>query len=348
MLVGEETTFSSQLLKVFPQISDRIAGSDTKDKFDILLSLTKNDPEEITLLYGVASPSDIAIVIRSIMAGAGGNLTREQKNILCAIAGDVAPDAARDIRSFFRDEDPEVRRMATDAAGKAMAKDVIPDLIGLLQDKEAIVRRSAITAIAALDAKEQTPALIKLLGDQDVHCRRAAIGALGKLGAKEAADKIAAYLSDRETAASALDALIRLGSKELIPKISVLYQRETVLYRETLHALLDLVGADAVADLRGLLKHTSPLMRETAIDGLCHLHAVGATDDIESLLADESVSVRGLAAIAMVELGAKERLLSKGVSNDVVDALRHMVRFDGNNSKRAERTIREIGLADGR
>jgi HEAT repeat protein len=112
----------------------------------------------------------------------------------------------------LKNDEAEVRALASSALGKIGDKRVVQPLCELLKDKEPEVRRAVVNALGKIGDKRVVQPLCELLKDKEPEVRRAVVNALGKLKDQRAIVPLISALKDqnsgvREGAAKALDEL---------------------------------------------------------------------------------------------------------------------------------------------
>jgi putative heme-binding domain-containing protein len=146
----------------------------------------------------------------------------------------------------------DVRAAALDALAErneAKAKDAVAKL---LEDKDARVRRSAAAAAGKLGIPSAREALLKLARDADPAVCRASLDALRRLGERRALPIALAALTNRDTAASALEYIGTLGGPDQAGPLIELAKRDPaaqVLLR-VVRILSTWEGRNGLADAR--------------------------------------------------------------------------------------------------
>jgi HEAT repeat protein len=201
---------------------------------------------------------------------------------------------------------------------------LIPVLIDAARDEREDVRTAAATALrwgpvgdsALIALRDQT--LCRLLSDPDVEVRRAAIGAVEALGSDpRRAECLTARLSDEfpEIRVLAARALLRIDppsapkvGRSLVP---LLADPEPVIDRRLVIEVLVQVEAgtqeEVVAALIPLLAYSDESVRASAIDALRAFgsSASSALPSLWRLFRDKGSGVRGLAGMAILEIGGE-------------------------------------------
>lgn len=129
-----------------------------------------------------------------------------------------------------------VRSHAAAALGRLGDARAIPHLLALADDPEDNVRRSAYGALARLEARDVTPTLVRGLNDEAPIVRMSAAEAIGCSGAVDSIGELQRVLGtdpDPEVRLYAVEALLRLGDKDVAAKVPDVLQG--VSWRVRLH-----------------------------------------------------------------------------------------------------------------
>jgi HEAT repeat protein len=229
------------------------------------------------------------------------------------------------------------------AMGDLDVKDAIPVLKEIVKSGEPGSEPTAVFSLARLGDKEVAADLTVMLKSDVKWHRATAAEFLGKLGAKEAAKDLAALLADTEADVrlKSLLALMALDAKEMAPDVAKLLKDSVPIIRmNAVHALGIWNARDAVAEVTELIKDANQGVRMNAVLSLGRLDARDRASDVEACLQDGNGIVRGVAAIVLVEWGAKARVPAKH-AEDVNAVLKANWGEAYNN--RATAALKELG-----
>jgi HEAT repeat protein len=215
----------------------------------------------------LAALKDDAAGVRAAAAEALGNLP-------------LGADDVDTLLAVLRNRDAGVRAGAARALGKvgAQAKAAVKPLTAAAHDASAPVRQAAVEALGKIgpDAKEAAPALTKAAEEPEL--RKAALTALAQLGpaAHEAAPAVAGVLKGaaKEDRLLALDALAALKPstaaevKEVVPKVTALFEEKEEDVRDKAVEALGKIGKPAVGQLGRLLGNNNAQIRLEAARAL--------------------------------------------------------------------------------
>jgi HEAT repeat protein len=234
----------------------------------------------------------------------------------------------KELISMVRSEDAEISQSAADEIVRLNLKEAIPEVTKLLCDDEGQVRESAIRILVKLESSKPArlrhsggsiQAIAKLVNDSDDDVRVAAILALGRLGAQETIMKIMKLLKNRNVKirSSAVFVLGELNCTKSIPDIIKLLSDEDEWVRGAAVLALGKLGAKTcIPHIVKLMKDENNWVRANTLYALSNLCASDLIPDILKLTADNNRYVRGAAAIALVEMGLKERV-TKELQTDI-------------------------------
>lgn len=279
--------FSDGLLKDFPNISTDLDShkTDATYKFDLLIEMTKTDPDG-RRLHNVTG-EDIGHIIGEALSNNGNGLSVGHKNVICDIAMGQYVFVPLGVPRKGQ------RKKAILGCWQSKVPTALPHVKKLLKDKEAQVRRYAIRAIVEIGSEDVITDIYPFIRDRDKFVVAEVVSALGRMGVTTAIRDMLPFLTDEDSnlREEAVLALGRLGAKEAIPVI------------------------------KQLLTDKEPYVRGYSAAALATLGANDAITDIKKLLNDEYTDVRGWAWIALVELGYREHDPKK-MAGDIVCILR--------------------------
>jgi HEAT repeat protein len=289
-------------------------------------------------------------------------------------------DAAAELGKIATtDPDSGVRISAIEALGKIGANEVVPTLLGLLDDANAHIRSSAVCALGRLVASEQLPRLLQLVSDPSGEVRGSVASVLGQFRANGAVGELERLLDDNYDFArgEALWALGRLAGVEVpsafgeelkdssqsvpadvakvleefnlkgIPaKVVQLLQDENSAIRRSAAFLLAGIGArESIEPLTETLKKEGwQDVRMEIILSLAKPGAKEAMPDIAAFLTDSDAETRGSAAIALSEMGARDKV-SDGSKEDIEHVMVNW-KWRPDYRDRAKAELKGLGVTD--
>jgi HEAT repeat protein len=138
----------------------------------------------------------------------------------------------------------------------------------------------------------------------------AALGAAGGADAASALQWVAAAETNRDVANAAIDALVRLASREDRSATAATHALVSLTaeaaQRDSLIAALALLPVRRIADIARGLAHVSPDVRRTTIAVLSRMQHAEATRWIERALEDPAPPVRVAAVAELRRLGSRK------------------------------------------
>ena len=221
------------------------------------------------------------------------------------------PPVIQLIKDLF-DEDPEVRKSATEALGLlGDPVSVEPLVLAAIHDKRIDVRKAAGESLVRIDRAEARDLLVEALSDEAPNVRRAAAETLGWLGDRAAVTPLVqvALYDDRRTvrlaSADALNQLDPTGAVELL--VDVLENEDPDSRRAAAEALGFLGNRSAIEELALVaLYDDSEDVRQAAIRSLNRLDRDGALELLLDELAADDPESRTAAAETLGILGNRE------------------------------------------
>ena len=167
----------------------------------------------------------------------------------------------RELGRSLKDEDPDVRRNATNALRKIEFKDALPHLRPMIDDPNFDVRVEAALAISRC-APEAAPPLLKekLQKEENFIVQATLISCLGQTAKADVIPLISPFLSseDPRVVSNTIDAMVKLSRKadpELVDRLKDLLQHEDNRVKSTAIRTLWVWGEYSVLDnLRELFK----------------------------------------------------------------------------------------------
>lgn len=244
-----------------------------------------------------------------------------QMSAITALGNIGAKEAAPKLLELLRNKEEMV--WVAEALGKIGAKEAIPDLIILLRDSQSwysqYAQEKAAVSLGQLDAQEAIPDLVNALGSDNKNLRKASVEALEKLNAKEAVLALEKLLTDTDidVRSSTIIALCNLGAKEKAMSEIIKLLKEKG--QETLNA------------------------RCWVIETICKLNIKEAIPSLIELLDDEMEWIRAYAVLALVELGAKDKVPQKNIKDVRFFIARAWTEETQN---RARRALEELGVKE--
>jgi hypothetical protein len=151
--------------------------------------------------------------------------------------------------------------------------------------------------------------------------------------------------ADGDEVSNGLDALVRLGTPEVIPPMVDLIHRG--VDDATLENVVDKLGIvgrpEAIDELSSLLHHRRATVREKAVTALSHIRDNRVRPLLESGLRDSAAAVRAAAARALGETGARQsvELLQRAFERNVPEAAEALGRLGA--VQVAERMLEAVG-----
>jgi HEAT repeat protein len=206
----------------------------------------------------------------------------------------------------LRNENPDKRKMACLALGKAKSIRAVDLLIGALNDKEMIVRECAAEALGEIGDPRAIDALINALKDKQYYVRLEAATALGQIGDVKALEPLIENMDDenqvvREKAAQAIGEICGLGDTCGIDEVGVLLQdlkdqSKGVRWRAS-DALVK-IGRPSVEPLIAMLADKDADIKIRAAKSLGEIGDERALEPLANLLRDKDPDVRDAAGKA--------------------------------------------------
>ncbi|MBI4833927.1 MAG: HEAT repeat domain-containing protein [Planctomycetes bacterium] len=367
--IRKRVKFSDSFLKEFPDIYRDLTKLDASGRFGCLQKITgtnqKDMFEPIKFIYkDKVLNTDIAGLIGEIIQDNIKGVSDKQKQIILSIVSgelyhdplssstdieggwcDIIPEAAPYVIKLLKD-DNYVCAKAAEALGKLGAKEAIPRIKELMNRQNEYVHMCAVVALGRLGAKEIIPDLMKFL--KSGYVRGSVAQALGYLGVKEAIPDIIKLLKDGawDVRWSAVSALGLLNAKESVPEIIKLLEDEHHDVRQCAVKTLEQLGdKEIIPAMRKLLNDKDLYMIGYAVMTLAKLGDKESITKIIRLMGFNYPGyggLRGLFAIALVELGAKDK-----VTQDIVDDINIIaVNWHDGYKSRARAALKELGVSD--
>ncbi|OFZ53780.1 MAG: hypothetical protein A2328_09975 [Bdellovibrionales bacterium RIFOXYB2_FULL_36_6] len=207
---------------------------------------------------------------------------------------------------LIKSSDKEVSYSAGLSLGNVSDKKLVPKLILELKNKDFNVRMCTIQGVAKIKDKRAVPALIKSLDDDNTNIPYYASLALGNIGDERAIPELIARIDKKDGVAIGLS---MFGVSALRP---IMKELDRVFFRvsdQKMNRLIQTIGLikdpNAIEDLKKLLKHKSPSIRQEAIQALGNMGNYSFFDDA---LKDNDAHVR-LAAIEASRKIKDERVI---------------------------------------
>ncbi|MBI4834063.1 MAG: HEAT repeat domain-containing protein [Planctomycetes bacterium] len=286
--------------------------------------------------------------------------------------------ALPEIRKLLTDEEQFIRLGAAQSLGNMDDKDFLPEIRKLLGDSKHLVRVQAIYTLSKLGDKASVNEIRKFLDGEDGRIRAAAVAALAELGDEELLPKAPELLKDKESEVrcAVIEMLGKSGGKKQTAQIrEMLKDTDCSVCITAIEALSKLVDTSSIPEIRKMIKSQDDTVRINAIIGLIKLGDRESITEIHSLIADEDESVRinailecgksgnkdvitelvkhlddkdatkqGVVSIALVELGAKDKV-KKGVIEHVIKISRiQSCVSEWGSRNRAKRALKELGV----
>jgi HEAT repeat protein len=223
----------------------------------------------------------------------------------------------------LRVEDTAVRRRVVQVLGSRSCRGAVPHLLALLEDPDGHVQREAARALGDIGDQVAVAPLIAFLGHSFPDVRLAGVDALIKLGqhGEEAQHLVLKLLEshldsdDQEMVANALRVIARLGSRQVMERLSLSIKDERSQVRcAAVEAVGSIGGAEAVPVLRLVLTDEDAMVRREVVTHLGRIRSPEVVPLLVPMIQDEDlwVRVRVLQSFAGVEhREAKEILLER-------------------------------------
>ena len=240
------------------------------------------------------------------------------------------------VRQKTRDEDSDVRLSATLALRRSAAKESVAEFVERLDDESSDVAENSAKALLELGRREVIPKMVEWLPRRDRYQRPETAGsvlailqpdaaeaavlamldhrdsyersrgatALEKFGLKKHVRRLLPLLSIDEANDEAVDAIVLLDARELIPDLErFLSDPESVWRSAALAALIGLGSAESVASIRKLLDDPDLEIRRTAAIWLGMSKDAESLPRLVSMLGHPVHDLRIAAAAALGNLG---------------------------------------------
>lgn len=251
------------------------------------------------------------------------------------------------VRELTRDPEERVRWGAVGALRRHNAKDAIPDFLKMLDDKSDGLAEVAAQALVEVGNRDMVPKMVEwlshrrnrwrmeaaahilvlaqpaaaetgilaMLDDRDSEVRALGAWNVQMFGLKQFARRLLPLLAEHRTADSAVDAIIVLNARELIPDLENLLSAACCVRRMgALQALIGLKSLESAPRLRLLLDDSDLAIRLQAATGLGILKDRVAVPQLVSMLRDSHRSLRSAATMALGAIGdpcASEALIQR-------------------------------------
>jgi len=149
---------------------------------------------------------------------------------------------------YATDSDPEIRRIAAVALGKARHKDAFDLLLTLAHDENVTTRGAAVMSIGSQKDARAYDTLIEILGkDESINVQGKAVRALGRLNTDKSREMVIACLKSdqRSLRTDAATALGKAGDKKAIePLIGTLLDQDEEVRKAAGQSLARLTGQE--------------------------------------------------------------------------------------------------------
>lgn len=258
-----------------------------------------------------------------------------------------AREAVPKFQKMLKDGDAAVRVRAVQIMNQFQVRESIPDLRELLNDSSADVRTVVVETLGLLKAAEALSQIKEKLKDENTLVRYRALEALDQIDAREALPELRELLHDQNPSfrARALDVIGRWTDKKSVPQIrDLLSDGSDEVRLKAVEALDRLDAREAIPDIKDLVLDYDSGVRRAVLTVLARWKVAEAAKDIEVILKDEQEdpSMRGLAAIALVELGKKESL-----PKEAPELVAVILRYGTESERvRASESLRQIGFTE--
>ncbi len=223
----------------------------------------------------------------------------------------IVKENIEQVITLSRDEDDQVRLIATGALGKADDRAVDP-LITALKDKDPGVRHNAAFALGEIGDKRGVDALVNTaLRDGEQRVRYCAINALEKIGDRRAVEILVEALKDNDAPVRycAVTALYKIGDSGAVgPLIDALKDEHGMVRGNAASALGRIGDKRSVGPLIDGLKDEEARARQGCAYALGKIGDKRAVEPLILVLKDRNKVVRASAAVALREIGDKRAI----------------------------------------
>ena len=336
---------------------------------DYRLRLTRSGEEERERIYGdigqshdadvldllISGLSDPSVRVRSTVAAimksvADASMTtrlletlRNENTALrsrvMTVLADLVPGHLDQIRSYLKDEDPDMRIYTATILGNSGEALTFSDLKSILADPQENVRYAGVEALGKIGNPLAVPCLLDML--EDPWAKFPAIEALGALQAAEAVEPLIAIgrrdAAARPTAVEALGHIGHAGAVEFL--LRMLGAEDIDLRVEALAALVNIESAFScgvfsrlgrqpslvVPTALGALQSVDPVKRKTALRVLGRIGDASHLTVVLDYLEDEPHVVAAEARSALERLGSRHPDELAGLYQDSSAAVQQQI-----------------------
>lgn len=214
------------------------------------------------------------------------------------------------------------RQEAAIALGILGARDHAKDLAGYLKLRSSEIRAAAVLGLGYMHAQEYQADIACLLDDDNPGVAAAAISALAEMGAKQYAVRFSEIaLNDGQMGDVVLEALVKLGAKDQVPKIAPLLKEGKWDDRARATMALAKLGCREYAkEFATIIDQGNSYDRSAAICALGILGETKYADKIAERLKSEERSDRQAAAWSLVMMESKPHAAEAVATYDEFEA----------------------------
>jgi HEAT repeat protein len=246
--------------------------------------------------------------IAPLLKGADGSL---RPNVLQALTRLGGREHGKLVAPFLDDADPDVALAAVELLGRFGSGEYAERIVRFLDSGEPTHRQAAIASLAAMGARETAEQIGKHLHDPAALVRWETVRALGHLRAREFAGQIVAMAEEDGAQAPVIEALGRLGQRELAPHLlPFLEVIEPGLRWRAVRALGDIDAKDDANRIAEMLQDLDSYVRRCALQALAVMGAKEQAGKMAALLRDEDPEVSKETAEQASALMTAEQLKS--------------------------------------
>ena len=293
-----EEAAPASLKKAFPGIADRLAEVDSSWTRAFLDSV---DKDRLRGALDFLAPGALR----------GARTLQELEQICDWIAEEKLQSALPELLRLLRSPDERAAYLAVEATIHLDRAKTVPRVLPLLDPGEhKKVRIRALDTLRGLRGEGALTELARLSDDRDSEIRRNAVHTLAHLGTRKAILEVLRFLKDGEQevrfqAVVSLDILqAREAVRDLIRHLAE--EKDDTVRKEVANVLAHWGGAEALPELRRLLKDPAYPVRATAALALGNADDRASTAELLLLLKDTHPRVANAAAWSLCRLGARE------------------------------------------
>lgn len=293
-----EEAAPASLRKALPGIADRLAEDDTAWTRAFLLTVKMSWPHDA---LGFLAPGALR----------GARTLQELEQICDWIAEEKLQSTLPELLRLLRSPDERAAYFAVEATLHLDSARTVPHVVPLLDPGEhKEVRIRALDTLRGLRGESGLTEIARLSDDRDSEIRRNAVHTLAQLGTRKAIPELLRFLKDGEQGVrfQAVVSLDLLQAHEAVPDLIryLAAEKDPDVREEAAKGLSRWGGAEAIPELRRLLKDPAHQVRSTAALALGNADDRASTAGLSALLADKNPRVANAAAWSLCRLGSRE------------------------------------------